>query len=245
MTRLWRTYSEHLTASLLTAVVCLPVCISGATVSGVIGITSKAGASAKPAPSDVIVFLKPVNAAVLMPAENARARMLQKNKTFSPHILPITIGTVVEFPNADPIFHSAFSNYNGQLFDLGLYPPGTTKQFRFTKPGIVRVFCNIHPTMSAVILVLDSPFFGRLERSGHWSISNVPAGTYQVEVFDERSNATPLDEGQASVEDESTRVEMPAIKLSEEGYVPQQHKNKYGLDYPPQKDEDKYSGVPQ
>ena len=53
-----------------------------------------------------------------------RARMLQKNKTFSPHVLAVTVGSTIDFPNADPIFHNAFSNFNGQVFDIGLYPPG-------------------------------------------------------------------------------------------------------------------------
>ena len=85
--------------------------------------------------------------------------MLQKGKMFTPHILPIMTGTTVDFPNSDPIFHNAFSSYNGQIFDVGLYPPGTSKSVRFTRPGVVRVFCNIHPTMSAIILVLEHALF--------------------------------------------------------------------------------------
>src|ERR1700688_3753128 len=79
-----------------------------------------------------------------------RATIVQKNKTFSPHVLAIRAGTTVEFPNDDLIFHNAFSSYSGQIFDIGLYPPGSTRSVRFKREGVVRVFCNIHASMSAV-----------------------------------------------------------------------------------------------
>src|SRR5204863_367127 len=105
--------------------------------------------------SGVVVWLDPQ---VAMPPAPGQARMLQKDKTFIPHVLPITVGTTVDFPNADPIFHNAFSNYNGQLFDIGLYAPGSSRSVRFKSAGIVRVFCNIHANMSAVIVVLATPY---------------------------------------------------------------------------------------
>ena len=95
--------------------------------------------------SGTVVWLEPLagaSAALHQIAE--KSRIVQKNKTFHPHILAIPIGTSVEFPNFDPIFHNAFSNYNGQIFDVGLYPPGTTRRVTFKREGIVRVFCNIH-----------------------------------------------------------------------------------------------------
>ena len=85
--------------------------------------------------------------------------MRQKNKTFSPHILAISAGTFVDFPNDDPIFHNAFSSYSGEIFDVGLYAPGTSRSVQFSRAGIVRVFCNIHSSMSAVIVVLPTPYF--------------------------------------------------------------------------------------
>ena len=87
------------------------------------------------------------------------ARLIQKDKTFTPHVLAIETGTTVDFPNYDPIFHNAFSNFSGQLFDIGLYAPGSSRSFRFQRSGMVRIFCNIHPAMSAVILVVDTPYF--------------------------------------------------------------------------------------
>ena len=80
------------------------------------------------------------------------------------------------FPNLDPIFHNAFSNFSGQPFDIGLYPPSTSRSVTFKHPGIVRVFCNIHPTMSAIIAVLNTPWFAVTQATGKYSIANVPAG---------------------------------------------------------------------
>ena len=90
--------------------------------------------------SGVVVWLEPVSAPLPQLPKPARAEMMQKGKAFSPHVLAITLGTVVNFPNYDPIFHNAFSNYDGQLFDIGLYPPGTTRSIAFRREGVVRVF---------------------------------------------------------------------------------------------------------
>jgi plastocyanin len=194
--------------------------------------------------SDLVIWLEPLKAVPVEPVEAAHARLLQKNKMFSPHVLAVQVGTVVDFPNADPIFHSAFSNYNGQLFDLSLYPPGTTKSIRFRRPGIVRVFCNIHPAMSAVIAVLDTPHFTTAKRDGSYQITNVPPGTYELHIFDERATGK-LEQGiQIAIPDAQSDVHATIARVSEEGYVESPHKNKYGLDYPPVKDTGIYSGVP-
>ena len=113
--------------------------------------------------SGVVIALTPVETTAL-PAAGEHAVMLQKDKMFSPHVLAIQAGALVEFPNADPIFHNAFSSYNGQVFDIGLYPPGTTRSVRFARPGVVRVFCNIHASMSALIVVVASPYFAPQSR---------------------------------------------------------------------------------
>jgi len=105
--------------------------------------------------SGVVISLKPLASPAVLDAQK-HATMLQKDKTFTPHVLAIPMGTVVDFPNADPIFHNAFSSYSGQIFDIGLYPPGSTRSVRFAREGVVRVFCNIHAEMSAVIVVVAS-----------------------------------------------------------------------------------------
>lgn len=170
------------------------------------------------------------------PLARKHAQILQKDKQFSPHILAIQTGTSVDFPNLDPIFHNAFSNFDGQIFDIGLYAPGSSKSFRFTKPGVVRVFCNIHPSMSATIVVVDSSYFTVTDEAGTYSFSNVPAGTYQVHLFHERATPETLDNLVRSVVVSKDRTTLASTTISEAGYLAAAHKNKYGRDYPPDAD---------
>ena len=158
------------------------------------------------------------------------ATMLQKDKTFTPHVLPVTVGTVVDFPNADPIFHNAFSSYNGQIFDVGLYPPGTSRSVRFTKPGVVRVFCNIHPTMSAIILVLPTPWFVRTARNGSFQM-DLPPGEYDLNFFHERATEQTLNALSRRIVVADQPLHISDVVLSEAGYLLAPHKNKYGMDY--------------
>jgi plastocyanin len=179
--------------------------------------------------SGVVVSAVPVNAEAAPPPAR-HSVMLQKNKTFTPHVLPVTTGATVDFPNADPIFHNAFSSYSGQIFDVGLYPPGTTKSVRFNRPGVVRVFCNIHPTMSAIILVLNTPYFATTGKDGSWEM-NVPPGDYDVKVFHERSTEQTLAGLSLRIVAGEQPTRLPAIAVSEAGYLLAAHKNKYEHDY--------------
>jgi plastocyanin len=160
------------------------------------------------------------------------ANMVHKGKTFIPHILPVVVGTRVSFPNRDPFFHNAFSNYDGQIFDIGLHGPGTTKDLVFRRPGVVRVFCNIHPTMSAVILVLDTPYFAVSDAAGNFTIANVPAGEYRQRVFHERVAAADLKALEHLVTTSDENTALPPLSLSAAGYLETPHKNKLGKDYP-------------
>lgn len=186
--------------------------------------------------SGVIVWLAPADA-VPRHVTATRVRMIQKNKRFEPHVLAVDVGTTVDFPNFDPIFHSAFSNFSGQIFDLSLYPPGTTRSITFRKPGVVRIFCNIHPTMSAIIAVLDSPYFAVSDKLGKYEIPNVPPGTYHFHVIHERATQQTVSKLTRTVEVSEPAVALPLITVSESGYLPVPHKNKYGLDYPPESDD--------
>ena len=181
--------------------------------------------------SGVVVSLSPAKT-VSDPKSAARAQMVQKNKTFTPHILPIFTGTVVDFPNYDPIFHNAFSSYSGQIFDVGLYPPGTSRAVRFAKPGIVRVFCNIHPTMSAIIVVLGTPYFAKTAADGAFKI-DVPPGDYELGIFHERASESALGTLSRRVTVGAEPVHLPALVVSESGYLPVSHTNKYGKPNPP------------
>lgn len=183
--------------------------------------------------SGVVVWLEPVAHAALRAAPSRPAVMVQKNKMFNPHVLAIEVGGQVSFPNEDPIFHNAFSNFNGQIFDVGLYKPGSSRTVSFERVGVVRVFCNIHPQMSAVIAVLPTPYFAVSDKNGAFEISNVPPGDYEFHVFHERAAPETLDRLVKKITVETARLELPPVTISESGYLPAPHLNKYGKEYPP------------
>jgi plastocyanin len=183
--------------------------------------------------SAVVVWLQPALVDRARASSVLHARMRQHDKHFSPHILPIEVGTTVDFPNFDPIFHNAFSSFNGQIFDIGLYPPGSTRSVCFRRTGIVRVFCNIHSTMSAVILVLDTPYFVSQPRAGRFVLHNVPPGEYTLGLFDERAMPETLASLSRAVTVSPAGLDLGVIPISEADYLPLAHKNKYGVDYPP------------
>jgi plastocyanin len=190
----------------------------------------------------VAVWLDPVSGAAPLPKPR-KAEMVQQGKRFLPHVLAITVGSTVDFPNYDPIFHNAFSNYDGQVFDVGLYPPGTSRTVPFRKEGIVRIFCNIHPAMSALIVVLRSPYYAVSAKNGEFSIANVPAGQYRLHVFHERATEQTLHELERTVDVLSVDTGLPTITVSESGYLLVPHKNKFGKDYPA--GAGSYSGIKQ
>ena len=192
--------------------------------------------------SGVVIALTPGESAAPLTA-GKHAVMLQKDKTFSPHILAVQAGSLVEFPNADPIFHNAFSSYNGQVFDIGLYPPGTTRSVRFARPGVVRVFCNIHSSMSALIVVIASPYFATTKADGTFNIADVPAGQYNLGVFHERASETAFAGLSRKITVGPDGASLPNIVISEAGYLSIPHKNKYGHDYPADSRDPAYPGT--
>lgn len=220
--------------SLLAAAVYTTVSLAGqttATVSGTVELDNSRIESVARGKdySGVVISLRAIDqAAPAAPAKHSV--MLQKNKMFTPHILPVVAGTTIDFPNGDPIFHSAFSTYGGQIFDLGLYAPGTSRSVRFRRPGIVRVFCNIHPSMSAVILVLSTPYFVVTQRDGSFRL-DVPPGSYDMDVFHERATDQVLRSLSRRIVVEPAGIRIPPIIVSETGYLIVPHKNKFGKDY--------------
>jgi plastocyanin len=182
--------------------------------------------------SGVVVWLERAGA----PEPEAKPRtatVAQKQKRFAPHVTAIPVGTTVNFPNFDPIFHNAFSNFAGQPFDIGLYAPGTSQKVRFMRPGVVRVFCNIHPTMSAVIVVTPTPYIAITNKNGAYSIDGVEPGEYRLHVFHERSSEQTLRALEKKVTVGGPSQPLPLLAISESGYIEAPHKNKYGKDYPP------------
>jgi plastocyanin len=113
--------------------------------------------------------------------------VLQKGAQFDPHVLPVVMGTTVEWPNNDDIYHNVFSMSEAKQFDLDLYkgnPPD--KRVTFDKTGRVDVFCSIHANMHCVVLVLENPYFALTDSHGRYGITNVPAGTYKLKAWHER-----------------------------------------------------------
>lgn len=225
-------------------VICFEILATGALAGNVSGTvilrdSKLSSVSSRKNYSDVVISLDPLDTSPPQVASGHHAQMLQKNKTFTPHVLPIETGTVVNFPNADPIFHNAFSSFSGQIFDVGLYPPGTDRPVRFSRPGAVRVFCNIHPSMSAIILVLNTPYFTKTARDGRFQLT-VPEGSYEMRVFHERATVERLQALTQRIVVHEQPVRLPEIVVSEAGYVSGPHKNKYGRDYPPNADSQTY-----
>jgi plastocyanin len=159
-------------------------------------------------------------------------QMAQRRKHFDPPVLAVSVGSTITFPNFDPIFHNVFSNYSGQIFDVGLYSPGTVPKITFTRPGIVRVFCNIHPTMSAVIVVADTPYMAVTGADGSFRIEGVQPGEYRLHVFEEQATEPAMNALQRTVPVANDALTLPPIEISESGYIQIPHKNKYGKDYP-------------
>jgi plastocyanin len=112
--------------------------------------------------------------------------VIQRDAIFSPHVLPVMVGTTVQWPNNDDIYHNVFSMSEAKQFDLGFYRSDEIKRVIFDKPGRVDVFCSIHTRMSCIILVLENPFFSSTDKNGNYRISNVPAGTYRLRAWHER-----------------------------------------------------------
>jgi len=204
---------------------------------------SKASAS-KPDASNIAVWLTPLDrtsaAATSAPAQNP-PQLVQRNKTFEPHILIVPVGTMVEFPNKDPFFHNIFSLYDGRRFDLGLYESGTKRSVRFDRPGLSFLFCNIHAEMSAVVVAVDTPYFGLSDRDGNVVIGNVPSGRYRLNVWNERGSPEQLKELTRVVTILDSSRSIGPIQIVQNPSFTAAHKNKYGLDYvpPPNTDYDR------
>jgi plastocyanin len=132
-----------------------------------------------------VVYLESAPSLAFPDADSQRATMDQRNETFVPHVLAITVGTTVDFPNSDNIYHNVFSLRGPRPFDLGRYAAGRSKSVRFDRPGIVRVFCEIHSHMSAFILVFNHRFFAVTSADGRYQIGRVPSGRYTLVAWNE------------------------------------------------------------
>jgi len=187
--------------------------------------------------SEVVLWLKPLDR---IPENSSpdkqppkRLQLIQKNKSFQPHVLVVPIGTVVDFPNRDPFFHNVFSLFDGKRFDLGLYEAGATNSVRFDRLGVSFLFCNIHPEMSAVVIAVDTPYYGVSDRAGNITIRNLRDGEYELHVWYERSLPEDLKRLMRTVTVSSATKDLGLISVPENPSFSPAHKNKYGQDYAP------------
>jgi plastocyanin len=139
--------------------------------------TARVGQRSEP---NAVVWLE----ASAAPVREARTIVLdQRNLAFSPLVLAVRVGTTVQFPNRDRVFHNVFSFHDGKRFDLGMYPVGAVKNVTFGQPGLSRIFCNIHPNMAAYVMAVDSGYFAVSDSSGRFLIEAVPSGTYAYHAW--------------------------------------------------------------
>jgi hypothetical protein len=217
----------------------------GVEVSGKILINSvmqPAGKSHKDEPSvaNVVVWLsplKPNGITPVIPARQPLYRLVQKDKMFTPHLLVVPTGTQVEFPNQDPFFHNVFSLFNGKRFDLGLYESGTSRSVRFDREGVSYIFCNIHPEMGAVVLALNTPYYGISGEDGVVTLHNVSAGSYRLNVWSENGQLGDPNVSQRVVQVSTDPVYLGDIMLRATTDALAHHKNKFGEDYAPSREQ--------
>jgi hypothetical protein len=217
----------------------------GVEVSGKILINSvmqTAGKRHKDEPSvaNVVVWLsplKPNGITPVIPARQPLYRLVQKDKMFTPHLLVVPTGTQVEFPNQDPFFHNVFSLFNGKRFDLGLYESGTSRSVRFDREGVSYIFCNIHPEMGAVVLALNTPYYGISGENGAVALHNVPAGSYRLNVWSENGQLANPNVSQGIVQISTDPVYLGDITLRATTDALAHHKNKFGEDYEPSREQ--------
>ncbi len=148
-------------------------------------VAALGGSGVRPPPESrpAVVYLEAAPRGAFEPEEGARPAMNQKDQTFVPHVLAITVGTTVDFPNSDRVYHNVFSLSRTRTFDLGRYAVGKSKAVRFDRPGVVQVFCDIHSHMSAYILVFAHRYFSVTDDEGRYRIENVPPGRYSVAMW--------------------------------------------------------------
>jgi len=208
---------------LAAVVVCLalPSSAVAGTVGGRVELIEKGGSRAKDL-SDVVVWVEGPK----VPPQPSAARIDMKGKTFVPRLAVVTVGGSVSFPNQDRILHNVFSLSGENRFDLDLYKRPESREWKPKSPGVVRVYCNIHPQMSAIVLVRDNPYWARASADGRFTITEVPPGPWTVKAWHERSGelaqrVTVGAEGDVQLD----------LTLDASGYKRAPHKNKYGKDY--------------
>ncbi len=189
---------------------------------GRVDLTEKGGKKATDL-SDVVVYVESSKGR----PKAGREVVTMKSKSFTPHVLAVGVGTTVEFPNEDPILHNVFS-VSGEGFDLGLYKRPKSGSRTFEKPGVYTIYCNIHPQMSALVMVRDNPYFAKASKDGSFRIEGVPAGEYKVRAFHERAGDGTVVTAKVPATGDTAPL---TFSLDAASYKRVPHKNKFGKDY--------------
>ena len=178
-----------------------------------------------------VMWLKPLQPTTPAPfLPHGHYTLLQKDRTFIPHLLVVPVGAMVLFPNADPFFHNVFSLFDGKRFDLGLYEAGSAKEVTFSREGVSYIFCNIHPEMSAVVLALSTPFNAIADASGNFQISAVPAGEYELHLWIEGVPQADLDKLRRTIHLASDTGDLGVVTTATPR-LPTTHLNEFGQPY--------------
>src|SRR5438034_6128442 len=186
--------------------------------------------------SDAVLYLESP-AAVATAANPATVEIAITDKKYAPHVVVIPVGSTVRFPNHDPFNHNVFSVSEPNSFDLGLYGRGEAKSHTFEHPGLVRVYCNVHPRMVAYVLVMENRYYAQPGNDGSFTIDNVPAGRYRLHVWHERIPSEVVKDVTAGA---AATLQDLQIALNAQGYKWQPHRNKYGRNYPTNAGRERY-----
>lgn len=194
--------------------------------SGTVAFLTKRGQ--KPRVDDSIIWLEPVKAPGVPKPLPVTVTVTSRSKTLLPHIVAVPVGSTVSFPNEDTITHNLFSVSKPNDFDLGFYKRGTVMTRKFDHPGIVNVYCNVHPDMSAVVHVMTTPYFTRASAQGGWTIPNVVPGSYRLNAWNEIGGSVIAD-----VEvSKSGVVGQLNLTIDTRQHRKTRHLNKEGKPYP-------------
>lgn len=200
--------------------------------------SSARGSHGSPQDLNAVLWLTPAKGWTGSPLRTQNSvpqpQLVQKNKQFVPHVIAVEVGSVVDFPNHDPFFHNVFSLFNGKRFDLGLYEAGSTRSVHFDRAGICYIFCNIHPQMSAIVVVVNTPYFAVSNKQGGVEIPDVPAGQYILNLWEEHCSPENLKEASREVIVGSEECSLGTIRVERSKELVLVHPNKYGGKYDPQ-----------
>ena len=174
---------------------------------------------------NTVIYLVPLDTASASLAPVASS-IAMNGRAFVPRLRVVTPDSRVAFPNQDPFSHNIFSATPGAAFDLGLYPSGKSKDARFRKTGAYPIYCNIHPRMTAYVVVAPTRWFTQAGHDGRWTIEGVPVGRYKLHVWHERAK-----EVEREVTVTATGIGGLATQLDARGFRFAQHKNKFGREY--------------